>query len=170
MYWNHCHILVKNSLGQYRKISFVVCIVPTRPYTQSTKIDTDLWPRDPKSIGSLLSLSTTYMWSLKKIWLKLQFESDRAKTVVCIVSTRQGATDARTHARTHPLTHSPNHTRMAALLYPLQRFCEGITKSCATFQLNVSKHVGEKCEKRADGDRDGRRVGRTETRTDITIP
>ena len=39
----------------------------------------------------------------------------------------------------------------------------------------MSKHVGEKCGKRADGDPDGRtetgrRVGRTETRTDITIP
>ena len=34
----------------------------------------------------------------------------------------------------------------------------------------MSKHVGERCEKRADGDPDGRRVGRTETWTDITIP
>ena len=34
----------------------------------------------------------------------------------------------------------------------------------------MSKHVGEKCEKRADGDPDGRRVGRMETWTDITIP
>ena len=34
----------------------------------------------------------------------------------------------------------------------------------------MSKHVGEKCEKRADGESDGRRVGRTETWTDITIP
>ena len=34
----------------------------------------------------------------------------------------------------------------------------------------MSKHLGEKCEKRADGDPDGRRVGRTETWTDITIP
>ena len=33
----------------------------------------------------------------------------------------------------------------------------------------MSKHVGERCEKRADGDPDGRRVGRTETWTDITI-
>ena len=30
----------------------------------------------------------------------------------------------------------------------------------------MSKHVGEKCGKLADGDPDGRRVGRTETRTD----
>ena len=35
---------------------------------------------------------------------------------------------------------------------------------------NISKHVGEKCEKWADGDPDRRRVGRTETLTDITIP
>ena len=43
----------------------------------------------------------------------------------------------------------------------------------------MSKHVGEKCGKRADGDPDGRTDGRrldgesdgrTETRTDITIP
>ena len=34
----------------------------------------------------------------------------------------------------------------------------------------MSKHVREKCEKRADGHPDGRRVGRTETRTDITLP
>ena len=34
----------------------------------------------------------------------------------------------------------------------------------------MSKHVRKKCEKRADGDPDGRRVGRTETWTDITIP
>ena len=38
------------------------------------------------------------------------------------------------------------------------------------FQLNMSKHVGEKFGKLADGDpdgrTDGRRVGRTETRTD----
>ena len=40
------------------------------------------------------------------------------------------------------------------------------TKLCANFQLNMSKQVGEKCGKRADGDPDGRRVGRTESRTD----
>ena len=39
----------------------------------------------------------------------------------------------------------------------------------------MSKHVGEKCEKWADGDRtdeesDGRTETRMETRTDITIP
>ena len=38
----------------------------------------------------------------------------------------------------------------------------------------MSKHVGEKCGKRADGDphgrTDGESDGRTETRTDITIP
>ena len=34
----------------------------------------------------------------------------------------------------------------------------------------MPKHVGEKSEKRADGDPDGRRVGRTETWTDMTIP
>ena len=46
-------------------------IVSTRSYTQSAKVDFDLWPRDPKSIGFLLSSSTTYMWSLKVIGQKL---------------------------------------------------------------------------------------------------
>ena len=36
--------------------------------------------------------------------LHLKFESDREKTVVCIVSTRQSATDARTHSLTQPPT------------------------------------------------------------------
>ena len=39
-------------------------------------------------------------------------------------------------------------------------------KSCAKFQLNISKHVWEKYGKRADGDPDGESDGRTETRTD----
>ena len=47
----------------------IVCIVSTRSYTQSAKDDLDLWPHDPKSIGFLLSSSTTYMWSLKVIGL-----------------------------------------------------------------------------------------------------
>ena len=38
-----------------------VAIVSTRSYTQSAKVDHDLWPRDPNSIGFLLSSSTTYM-------------------------------------------------------------------------------------------------------------
>ena len=50
----------------------VVCIVSTRFYTQSAKVDLDLWPCDPKSIVYLLSTSTTYIWSLKVIGLKLQ--------------------------------------------------------------------------------------------------
>ena len=33
----------------------VVAIVSTRFYTQSAKVDLDLWPREPKSIGFLLS-------------------------------------------------------------------------------------------------------------------
>ena len=47
----------------------IVCIMSTRSYTQSAKDDLDLWPNDPKSIGFLLSSSTTYMWSLKVIGL-----------------------------------------------------------------------------------------------------
>ena len=49
----------------------VVCIVSTRSYTQSAKVDLDLWPRDPKSIGLLFSSSTTYMGSKKVIGQKL---------------------------------------------------------------------------------------------------
>ena len=49
----------------------VVCILSTRSYSQSAKVDLDLWPCDPKSIGFLLSSSTTYMWSMKVIGQKL---------------------------------------------------------------------------------------------------
>ena len=49
----------------------VVSIVSTRSYTLSAEVDLDLWPCDPKSIGFLLSSSTTYMWSLKVIGQKL---------------------------------------------------------------------------------------------------
>ena len=49
----------------------VVATVSTRSYTQSAKVDLDLWLGDPKSIGLLLSSSTTYMWSLKEIGQKL---------------------------------------------------------------------------------------------------
>ena len=48
-----------------------VGIVSTRSYTQSAKVDIDLWYCDLKLIGSLLSSSTTYMWSLKVIGQKL---------------------------------------------------------------------------------------------------
>ena len=49
----------------------LVCIVPTSFYWTSVKFDLDLWPREPKSIGFLLSSGTTYMWSLKVIGQKL---------------------------------------------------------------------------------------------------
>ena len=49
----------------------VVCIVSTRSYTQSAKVGLDLWPRDPKSIGFLLSSLWMCMWSLKVIGQKL---------------------------------------------------------------------------------------------------
>ena len=45
----------------------VFTIMSTRSYTQSATVDLDLWPHDPKSIGFLLSSSTTYIWSLKVI-------------------------------------------------------------------------------------------------------
>ena len=143
----------------------VVAIVSTRSFTQSDKVDLDLWPCDPKSIGFLFSSSTTYgtceVWkwlgkncSLYRVhkdfyteyqswpwlltpWPKInrvppliihnlpvhvKFESDWAKTVVIIVSTRYKAW--RTHAPpTNPLTHSSNHPRTAALLYPFQSCC-----------------------------------------------
>ena len=49
----------------------VACIVSTMSYTQSAEIDLDLRPRDQKSIGFLLSSSTTYKWSLNVIEQKL---------------------------------------------------------------------------------------------------
>ena len=54
----------------------VVWIVPAKFYRQSAKVDldllqVDLWPCDPKSIETLLSLWTSYMWSLKVIGQKL---------------------------------------------------------------------------------------------------
>ena len=74
-----------------------VCIVPTMFYTQSTNIDLALWPRDAKSIGFLLSSSTTYMWRL-------------IVTVICILPTRQNATDGRTHPTLHEqLYHIPSN-------------------------------------------------------------
>ena len=57
----------------------VACIVPTRFYRQSAKVDLDLWLHDPKSRVLLLSLSTIYAWILKVIG---------QKKVVCIVPTR----------------------------------------------------------------------------------
>ena len=57
--------------------------------------------------------------------LHVKFESDWAKTVVCIVSTRQSATDA------------PTHPRAAALLYPIQRCCEGIIKRVCWWNTNA---------------------------------
>ena len=142
----------------------VVCIVSTRSYTQSAKFDLDLWPRDPKSIGFLLSSWWMCMWSLKvigqKLWsllcpqglihrvpkLTLTFDpvtqnqygsSSHHGKCACEVWKWLGKNCSRyrvhnvkldwpTHALTNPLTHSPNHPRTAALLYPLQRCCEGI--------------------------------------------
>ena len=63
----------------------VVCIVSTGSYTQSAKVDLDLWPRDPKSIGFLLIMVNVHV----------KFESDCAKTVVAIVSTRSYTQSAK---------------------------------------------------------------------------
>ena len=48
--------------------------------SQGAKVDFEIWPSDPKSIG----------WTPPLIMnnLHVKFESDRAKTVVCIVPTR----------------------------------------------------------------------------------
>ena len=43
------------------------------------KVKLDIWPHDPKSIGFLLSLCTTYVWSLQVI---------QAKVIVCTVPKR----------------------------------------------------------------------------------
>ena len=94
----------------------VVAIVSTRSYTQSAKVDLDLWPRDPKSIGFLLSSSTTYMWSWK--WLGNNLSRYRVHKVK-----RDGHTYARTHPPTHSLTQPPTNGRVTI---SLQRCCEGI--------------------------------------------
>ena len=78
----------------------VGCILPIRSYTQSAKVDLDLWPRDPKSTGFLLSSSTTHMWSLKVIVQKrysLSCRQDKAW---------------RTHLLTHSLTQPPTNGRV----------------------------------------------------------
>ena len=93
----------------------VVCILSTRSYTQITKVDLDLWPRDLKLIGFLLSSWWRCKWSLKLIGQKLWSLSCPQGKV--------GRTHARTHPPTHEPTHSPNHPRTAELLYPLQRCC-----------------------------------------------
>ena len=49
---------------------------------------------------------------------RLKFESGLAKTVLCIMTTRESMTDIQTH--------SPNHTWTAALLYPVQWYFKGI--------------------------------------------
>ena len=91
----------------------VVCILPTRSFTQSAKV----WPWPLTPWPKIKRVPPNIIHNLHA-----KFESDWAKPVVCIASTRQSATDGRTH----PLTYSPNHTRTAALLYPLKRCCEGI--------------------------------------------
>ena len=103
---NNLHVKFEND---WTKI-IVVCIVLTQLYTQSAKVYLDIWPkinRDPPLINNNLHMT---------------FESDLAKTIFCIlvVPTRQSMTDASTH--------SPNHTRTAALLYPLQFCREGIIR------------------------------------------
>ena len=85
----------------------VVAIVPTRSYTQSAKLDLDLWPHDPKWIGFLLSSFTTYMWSLKVIGQKLCPQAKR---------------DRRTHPRMHSLTQpSTNGHVIITLIMQWQR-------------------------------------------------
>ena len=90
----------------------VVCILPTRHYTQSAKVDLDLWPRDQKSKGFLFIIHN----------LQGKVESDLAKTVVWIVSTSQLKHNGRTH-----LT---NNTQMAASLLKVSippTCCEGVS-------------------------------------------
>ena len=53
----------------------VVCIVPTRPYTQSAKVD----------LEHCSKINTVPPLIINNFHVK--FESDEAKTVVCIVST-----------------------------------------------------------------------------------
>ena len=85
--------------------NYIVAIVPTR---SSAKVDLDLWPRNPKSIGFPLSSSTTYMWSLKVIGQTLYY-CDCSRYRVHKVK-HDGHTYA--HARTHALTQPPTNGRV----------------------------------------------------------
>ena len=54
---NNLHVKFKSDWAKT-----AVCIVSTRSYTQSAKVDLDLWPRDPKSIG-FPKIKTTIIYS-----------------------------------------------------------------------------------------------------------
>ena len=97
----------------------VVFILPTRFHSLSVKVD--LWPRNPKSIGFLLIINNIYV----------NFESDWAKTVVCIMSRRWRTMDGRMHL--------PNHTQ-TAWLYPFQHHCEGIINCRWQVVINKPTH------------------------------
>ena len=99
---------------------YVVVMVPTRSYSQSAKFDLDLWLCDPKSIGS----SSHHPQRICYVW---KWSGGNCSLYRVHKVKRDGHTYASTHTRTHAPTHSPNHPRTAALLYPLQHCCEGIT-------------------------------------------
>ena len=91
----------------------VVGIVSTRSYTQSAKIDFDLWSRDRKSKGP----SSHHPQLTCEVWKWLIKNCSRYRV-------HKVKRDGPTNSPTHPLTHSPIHPRTAALLYLLQRCCE----------------------------------------------
>ena len=108
-------IIIHNSHAKFESdwAKTVVCIMPTRSYTHSAEVDLNLWLRDPKSIGFLLSSSTTYMWSLKLIGQKLW-------SLSCPQG-RVWRNHAHTHPRTHSLTQLPTNGRVTISLPMLLR-------------------------------------------------
>ena len=67
----------------------IVCILSTRSYTQSAKVELDLWPPWP----NINRVPPLIIHSLHvKFW---KFESDWAKTVVAIVPTRSYTQSAK---------------------------------------------------------------------------
>ena len=64
-------ILLSSSISCEVWTPVYIHILPTRFYRQSAEFDLDLWHHDPKSIGFLFSLSTTYVWCMKVIVQKL---------------------------------------------------------------------------------------------------
>ena len=84
-------LIIHNLHMKFENDWTAVCIVSTKFYIQSAKVEFDLWPCDSKSIEFLLSLSTVYIWSLKVIGIKLCIyyltgtlaKSERAPPRVC---------------------------------------------------------------------------------------
>ena len=78
--------------------------------------------------------------------LHVKFESDRAKSVFCIVSTRQSATDALMHGLTHSLTQSQTNGSITisppTLLRGDNKYSEGWNTQSRIFMTESAPWVG----------------------------